>query len=59
MKAHDGCIYVKFQVKQLKLNHVHKVALNKNPLYGPRLDKTCLRGFGKSETPTSLLSYRD
>ena len=27
--------------------------------YGPRREKTCLRGFRKSETQTSLLSYRD
>ena len=28
-------------------------------LYGPRRDKTCLRGFKQSKTQTSLLSYRD
>ena len=27
--------------------------------YGPRREKTCLRGFRKSEIQTSLLSYRD
>ena len=29
------------------------------PLFGPRLDKTCLRGFRQSEIQTSLLTYRD
>ena len=28
-------------------------------LYGPRHEKTCLRGFWQSEIQTSLLSYRD
>ena len=28
-------------------------------IYGPRLDKTCLRGFRQSKTQNSLLSYRD
>ena len=28
-------------------------------LYGPRREKTCLRGFRQSEFQTSLLSYRD
>ena len=27
------------------------------PLYGPRREKTCLRGFRQSETQTSLLGY--
>ena len=27
--------------------------------YGPRRDKTCLRGFRQSKTQTSLLSYSD
>ena len=27
--------------------------------YGPRREKTCLRGFRQSEFQTSLLSYRD
>ena len=27
--------------------------------YGPRREKTCLRGFRQSEIQTSLLSYRD
>ena len=34
----------------------HKPSLN---TYGSRRDKTCLRGFRKSEIQTSLLSYRD
>ena len=33
--------------------------LDPNRLYGPRRDKTCLRGFRKSETQTSLINYRD
>ena len=28
-------------------------------VFGPRRDKTCLRGFRQSEIQTSLLSYRD
>ena len=28
-------------------------------LYGPRSEKTCLRGFWQSKIQTSLLSYRD
>ena len=28
-------------------------------IYGPRRDKTCLRGFGQSEIQTSPRSYRD
>ena len=28
-------------------------------VFGPRCDKTCLRGFGQSEIQTNLLSYRD
>ena len=28
-------------------------------IYGPRREKTCLRGFGQSEFQTSLYSYRD
>ena len=27
--------------------------------YGPRPEKTCLRGFSQSELQTGLLSYRD
>ena len=27
--------------------------------YGPRREKTCLRGFRKSDIQMSLLSYRD
>ena len=27
--------------------------------YGPHCEKTCLRGFRKSEFQTSLLNYRD
>ena len=30
-----------------------------NKVYGPRRDKTCLRGFRQSEIQASLLSYRD
>ena len=28
-------------------------------IFGPRRDKTCLRGFQQSKTQTSLLSYID
>ena len=34
---------------------IHKVLRQ----YGPRREKTCLRGVRKSEIQTSLLSYKD
>ena len=29
------------------------------PSFGPRREKTCIRGFRQGEVQTSLLSYRD
>ena len=40
----------------LTLSVANSVSL---PSYGPRREKTCLRGFRQSEFQSSLLSYRD
>ena len=37
----------------------HGFSIEMQIIYGPRRDKTCLRGFQQSEAQTSLLSYRD
>ena len=52
---------IKNQFTHMQYLHYVEPKLNElaHVLYGPRRDKTCLRGFRPSEFQTSHLSYSD
>ena len=56
----SGCSNIAYPKLVLELAPTGKCKYFKvHVLYGPRREKTCLRGFRQSEFQTNLLSYRD